>query len=136
MKLHKYNDPSHGWLKVKRSLLIELGIDKDISRCSYQRGQYVYLEEDRDLDLFCKAMKDAGRTFEVKSTSTEYKYSGIRSYDMYQYYTEAELKQMQELISNILNLSLWSKRAINKIKNGSLTDLKYWSDLYCGTNLY
>jgi len=135
MKFNKYNDPAHGWLKVKRSLLIELGIDKDISKASYQRGQYVYLEEDRDMTIFWKAMEAVGKTVEIKTSITD-KRSGIRSYHVYQYYTEAELKQMQELILNILNASLWSKRAINNIKNGGLTDLYYWSDLYCGTKLY
>lgn len=64
MKIHFYSDPGHGWAKVKRSLLIEIGIEGKISSYSYQKGEWVYLEEDCDQYLFWKTMKDQGR--EVK----------------------------------------------------------------------
>jgi len=53
-----YADPGHGWLKVKRQELIELGIEGEISAYSYQRGDYVYLEEDADAPLFQDAWEE------------------------------------------------------------------------------
>lgn len=47
-----YQDSGHGWLAVKRSELIKLGIIAEISSFSYERGKTVYLEEDNDLSLF------------------------------------------------------------------------------------
>lgn len=55
-----YSDPGHGWLEVQRSELIALGILFQVSHCSYQRGETVYLEEDCDASLFVQAKRDAG----------------------------------------------------------------------------
>ena len=49
MIIHVFADPSHAWGKVKRSMLERLGVDREISPYSYQRGEFAYLEEDRDL---------------------------------------------------------------------------------------
>ena len=49
------SDPGHGWLRVTRTELNGLGIADQISSCSYQKGQYVYLEEDCDAPVFEKA---------------------------------------------------------------------------------
>ena len=50
-----YADPGHGWAKVKKSELEKLGIAQLISACSYERGEYAYLEEDCDLSRFLEA---------------------------------------------------------------------------------
>ena len=50
------SDPGHGWAKVKRSELVKLGIIGEISYYSYQRGEYVYLEEDCDLSKYIAAL--------------------------------------------------------------------------------
>lgn len=50
-----YSDPRHGWLKVERRELVELGIENQISGYSYQKGDYVYLEEDGDASKFADA---------------------------------------------------------------------------------
>jgi len=50
-----FNDSGHGWLRVKRSELIELGIEQQISACSYINGEYAYLEEDCDAGVFLRA---------------------------------------------------------------------------------
>lgn len=52
MKFHFYQDPGHGWLKVPRRLLVQMGLIKKISPYSFQRKDFVYLEEDRDMTLF------------------------------------------------------------------------------------
>lgn len=79
-----YEDPGHGWLAVKRSLLVELGIEQHISPFSYQKGKTVYLEEDCDANRFVKAMETRG----IK-VNPVYKIHGnrspIRSYESYAY---------------------------------------------------
>ncbi len=47
-KFHYYSDPGHCWLKVRISLLEELGIADQISSYSYVMGEWAYLE-DRDV---------------------------------------------------------------------------------------
>lgn len=85
-KLHlKYtSDPSHGWLHVKRTLVEALGIADYISRCSYQRGGMVYLEEDVDAPRFLKAADRAGWTIDGILEAQQDKRSRIRSYDPYE----------------------------------------------------
>lgn len=55
-----HSDSQHGWLAVKRSELIQLGILEKISPYSYQSdtGKTVYLEEDGDADLFFKRYEE------------------------------------------------------------------------------
>ena len=54
-----YQDPGHGWIKVRRAELVSLGIDEDITGYSYQDndGGWVYLEEDCDASTFLKAYR-------------------------------------------------------------------------------
>lgn len=82
LKFKFYTDPGHGWVAVKKSLLVELGIDKDISRYSYVKGQTAYLEEDCDAAKLVKALDNKGikYSFESKNTNSS---SPIRSYDRY-----------------------------------------------------
>lgn len=54
-KFDFYSDPSHGWLKVQRKKLAELGIEQQISGYSYQKGDAIYLEEDSDATKFIDA---------------------------------------------------------------------------------
>ena len=49
------SDPQHGWLRVKREELKELGIASQISSCSYENGNWVYLEIDCDVIKFLEA---------------------------------------------------------------------------------
>jgi len=53
-----WNDPGHGWLEVKRSDLVLLGIETKISGCSYQSGDRtkVFLEEDCDASIYIEAL--------------------------------------------------------------------------------
>jgi hypothetical protein len=82
LKIKYYHDPGHGWLAVKRSLLIESGLEREISSFSYQKGQTVYLEEDDDAYKFEQAMKAKGYVFDVEHRHTE-KSSPIRNYACY-----------------------------------------------------
>lgn len=47
-----YSDSGHGWLAVKKNVLLDLGLVDSVSPSSYMKGQTVYLEEDRDMQLF------------------------------------------------------------------------------------
>jgi hypothetical protein len=82
MKLNFYSDPGHGWLAVKRSTLIELGIDGLISTYSYQRGNTVYLEEDCDYSTFAAAARARGIELSFIDKHTDRR-SPIRSYEIY-----------------------------------------------------
>jgi len=74
-----YCDPGHGWVKVERKRLNELGLLDKISNYSYQRNDNVYLEEDSDLDIFLKAMRQAGYSVQFKQQHTNRR-SKIRNY--------------------------------------------------------
>ena len=82
MKIHFFGDTGHGWAAIKRSLLVELGVEKKISSHSFQKGKVVYVEEGIDLHVFIKAMNDFSRSFEfVDHHSREY--SRIRDYQAF-----------------------------------------------------
>ena len=53
-----YNDPGHGWLRVQRQELIDLGIADKITPYSYQKDDLVYLEEDCDAGKFLEAYNE------------------------------------------------------------------------------
>ena len=78
-----YSDPGHGWLAVPRSLLAELGIEDEISSCSYQRLDDVFLEEDADLRVFTRAMGAMGREFKVFQINNARGDSFVRSLPSY-----------------------------------------------------
>ena len=81
-----YNDSGHGWLAVKRNELVLLGIEKNISHYSYQKGKTVYLEEDRDAGIFITAFKKMFNCDPIFKESYIYGKSPIRNY--YNYQTE------------------------------------------------
>ena len=83
MKFVSYSDPGHGWVKVKKSFLKELGLADKISRFSYERKDYAYLEEHRDLSLFVRMLEYKGIPFEFKNNYSN-KSSKIRTYLSYQ----------------------------------------------------
>lgn len=78
MKYEFFADMKHGWLKVRYAKLVELGIHESISPYSYRRGEYAYLEQDRDARLFVDAI---GGKIEYKIKESNY--SKIRSYHHY-----------------------------------------------------
>lgn len=50
------SDAAHAWLRVPIPLIRNLNIEDQISQMSYISAQWVYLEEDKDLPLFLKAI--------------------------------------------------------------------------------
>ena len=83
MILHVYADPGHAWAKISRKKLDELGLTHKISSYSYQRGDFVYVEEDGDMHALHKAVTARGETLEYR-THTADKRSKIRGYASYQ----------------------------------------------------
>jgi len=77
MQVIIYGDSGHGWAKVARKLIDQLQLS--ISSYSYQRGAYVYLEEDCDLSKFCVAYKKPITFKELHTNKT----SKIRGYESY-----------------------------------------------------
>lgn len=80
LTLNFYQDPGHAWAKIAIKKLQQLGIAGQISRYSYMRGQYVYLEEDCDLGLLFKTCSAAGINLKLKSFVCRERSSKIRSY--------------------------------------------------------
>lgn len=82
-----YSDPGHGWLKVNRQQLIDLDIQDKISICSFQRGNFVYLEEDMDLSTFIDALVSRYPGIKeqliFKGSTCANRQSRIRNYDRY-----------------------------------------------------
>jgi hypothetical protein len=62
LKLKSYSDDSHGWIAVKKQVLIDLGILDIISFCSYvsKSGSTIYLEEDSDANKFINRANEKG----------------------------------------------------------------------------
>jgi hypothetical protein len=96
LSLNFYCDPGHGWAKVSIKTLVKLGIADKISRYSYQRGLYAYLEEDCDLNMLFAAADKAGIKITLKEYHTN-KQSKIRSYCSYQYKAASTADFMQFL---------------------------------------
>lgn len=82
MKYVFHFDPGHGWLEVKKSELVRLGIADKITSYSYMRGDKVYLEEDCDYSTFLRAKEAAGE--KVAYVENYQEYSPIRGYDYYE----------------------------------------------------
>ena len=79
-----YADAGHAWGKVRKDVLANLGIADKISRYSYQRGEYAYLEEDCDLAHLHDALdaQDTRIKYVEKHTNGT---SRIRSYERYEH---------------------------------------------------
>lgn len=81
-----YSDPGHGWAKVPKALLVEMGIEQHISHYSYQRNGFAYLEEDADLSKFCTAYRGFFGEDPKFRHHTADKRSRIRGYSSYHPY--------------------------------------------------
>lgn len=84
-KLMMFEDPGHGWCRVRRAEKLFQKVAKDITSFSYQRGDYVYLEEDCDLGLYYKACVEAGYEIEWVYNVARERMSKIRNYQPYSY---------------------------------------------------
>lgn len=78
-----FTDPGHGWVKVPFKEIVKLGLEKDISNCSYIFKEYIYLEHDRDFGLFQKEMNDCGVKVQLTNHNAKSRHSRIRNYEHY-----------------------------------------------------
>lgn len=79
-----HTDPGHGWLKVPASEIKDLGCDKTISAFSYTRGDFVYLEEDRDMSIFISHYVGRhGKLPKIRERVARVRSSRIRNYSSY-----------------------------------------------------
>lgn len=81
LKLTFHQDAGHGWIAVKRALLVRLNIQNEISGYSYQNGKTVYCEEDCDGTLLLDTLDKNGISYEL--TRSFKNYSSIRNYNSY-----------------------------------------------------
>jgi len=145
-----YTDGGHGWLKITKARLEALNIADKITGCSFMRGEFAYLEEDCDLSTYVKAILKQENISDDVNASEEYKVfmkefwskttthdssnsargSKIRNYSRYTFYGEAETQEKKELLTLLLGHMHWNKTGINRINNGSLSDLRYWKEFY------
>lgn len=77
-------DPGHGWVKVRKRLLLDLGIASGITSYSYERGDYAYLEEDCDMGALYTALHARGIEPKLRHRYAD-RNSRIRSYASYQW---------------------------------------------------
>ena len=103
--LNFYTDPAHGWLEVKRSDLIALKIEDNISHFSYEKGAKVYLEEDNDLMTYLKAAQAAGWHVDINESVSTNSDSFIRLLNRY-HSTAAARQSIAEFYDNNPNLTL------------------------------
>ena len=98
-----YSDAGHAWGKVKRQVLVNLGIADKVSTYSYQYKDNVYLEEDYDLRLLMEALPETTRIkFVEKHTDGN---SRIRSYERY----AAQSNALDNMFpDNLSNLTIYS----------------------------
>lgn len=84
MQFQVYADPGHSWVKVSKKLLEKLGIANKITKFSYQRGDFAYIEEDCDASTFVKALRENNIEYSFKVNNSN-KRSRIRNYQRYFY---------------------------------------------------
>jgi len=77
-----YADPGHAWAKVSKKELIKLGIADEITSCSYENGDYAFLEEDSDLEKYILALRAKGIAYKFKENHTN-RQSKVRGYFSY-----------------------------------------------------
>jgi hypothetical protein len=83
LRLDYYADPAHGWFRVRRAALTKFGVADKVSTCSYERGEYVYLEEDCDGPVLIRAAEAAGAAVRIVEHKPANGDSHIRNMDRY-----------------------------------------------------
>ena len=83
IQLDYYSDPAHGWYRVLREVLVHFDVADKVSTCSYERGEYVYLEEDCDGPILIRAAEAEGVGVYVKEHKPTQRDSHIRKMDRY-----------------------------------------------------
>ena len=129
-----YSDPAHGWLKVSFSELYDLEIAQYMS-CSFERGEFAYLEEDCAMPVYIAALNAQGYNVKFNFHESD-RSSKIRNYDilpngsMSDFYTNSIQKSRQicaDKINKLIESGLFivdEKRKISLAKGITQKDLK------------
>ena len=78
-----YSDSGHAWARIDRIDLIHLNIIDKISKYSYQKNGYVYLEEDSDLSHYVNALNERFKGININYDEITSTKSKIRSYQYF-----------------------------------------------------
>ena len=73
-----FQDPGHGWLRVPLKTIQDLKLK--VSSYSYQKGRYVYLEEDCDMSEFFKVVGKYNFTTKDSFTNSESRIRNFKSF--------------------------------------------------------
>lgn len=113
-----FSDAGHGWMKVRRSQLEELGVEKRISHFSYEHGEFVYLEEDCDAVVFCNAYESRfGMTPRFKTSYSNR--SRVRGYNFYNFKECLPLTD-EDIVRNYVKLLIYGITDSDKpLRNGN-----------------
>lgn len=129
-----YSDPAHGWLKVPFGELYDLEIARYMS-CSFERGEFAYLEEDCAMPVYIAALNAQGYNVKFNFHESD-RSSKIRGYDMLpngsmsEFYTNSIQKSRQicaDKINKLIESGLFivdEKREISLAKGITQKDLK------------
>ncbi len=82
MIIEVYADPSHSFAKVSIKNLIKYKVIDKISKYSYVRKDFAYLEEDRDLTIYLMALKENCVDYSLRYHYTN-RQSKIRNYSSF-----------------------------------------------------
>ena len=82
IKIKVFADPGHAWARFPKARLAKLGIADKISSYSHQKGTNAFLEEDLDLGVLVKTLRDQGFYIRFEESHTN-RQSKIRNYDHY-----------------------------------------------------
>lgn len=131
MKITHYCDPGHGWFKVSRAALKRMGLLEKISGYSYQRGDYVYLEEDCDAATYLSALDSLGVSYEIVTAHTD-KSSRIRGYESFNMVAPLRLEYLPMIsaLTKILDKDVLNCRGAEAVKlaaSNILTKFRYES---------
>ena len=128
-----YEDPGHGWLKVRIKELQHLGIEKEITSYSYMKGLHAYLEEDQDLSTFLRAKyqedSEKKQFFMKHCPFIHQEVTPIRNYGRYRYLNGKDLARIKEIREKMLQ-KFCNRKDNRVIKHASIEDLEYWNTHY------
>jgi hypothetical protein len=129
-----FSDPSHAWLRVKISEIEKMGIGLTISKSSYRKGQYAYLEEDSDAPKFLKAkfgeslnLAQLEKDGIIKTSYADK--TTVRDFDNFVVYNDDE-KLFMKIIKNKMYNLFSGKNSRKRIMNAELDSCKYWNEYY------
>ena len=106
-----HEDGSHGWLEVSYKDVTDVDIHNEISEFSYinRTTEKIYLEEDCDMNLFCKAYKakyDNEIKFQVIEKFEIHPIRNLPSYTSWQfnlYWNPLKGKELSDYLGRMSN---------------------------------